>query len=54
MQIEVANTEIMKGRCDGNVQICALDTSADAQIGAVFQHKVTTVDNLSRELLFSG
>ena len=50
MQIEVANTEIMKGRCDGNVQICALDTSADAQIGAVFQHKVTTVDNLSREL----
>ena len=46
----MANTEIGKGRCDGNVQICALDTSADSQIGAVFQHKVTPIDNLSREL----
>ena len=50
MQIEVANSQWMSGRKDGILNMCILDGDHSSREGAVFQHQVTTVDNLSREL----
>jgi hypothetical protein len=48
LQIEVANSQWMSGRKD--VNMCILDGDHSSREGAVFQHQVTAVDNLSREL----
>ena len=50
MQIEVANSETMPGRKDGTLHMFILDGKHASRDGAVFQHQITTVDNLSREL----
>jgi hypothetical protein len=50
LQIEVANSQLMDGRSDGTLHMCILDGNHSNRDGAVSQHQVTTVDNLSREL----
>ena len=50
LQIEVANSQWMSGRQDGTLNMFILDGNHQTRDGAVFQHQVTTVDNLSREL----
>jgi site-specific DNA-cytosine methylase len=50
LQIEVANSQLMNGRSDGTLHMCILDSNHSNRDGAVFQHQITTVDNLSREL----
>ena len=50
LQIEVANSQWVSGRQDGTLNMFILDGNHQTRDGAVFQHQVTTVDNLSREL----
>jgi hypothetical protein len=50
LQIEVANSQWMSGRKDGTLNMRIIDGDQSSREGAVFQHQVTTVDNLSREL----
>ena len=50
LQIKVTNSQLTNGRPDGTLHMCILDSNHCNRHGAVFQHQLTPVDNLSREL----